>query len=77
MQETGSELTSPTERGKKMSISRFARMTAAALFWAKCASGEEVTPGECYNGMRIRGEPLDKSQISLYSGLGLWDSRGK
>ena len=52
-------------------------MTAAALFWAKCASGEEVTPGECYNGMRIRGEPLDKSQISLYSGLGLWDSRGK
>ena len=52
-------------------------MTAAAVFWGKIAAGLEVTAGECYNGMRIRGEPLDKSQICLFRGLGLWDSRGK
>ena len=44
-------------------------MTAGAVFWGKVASGKEVTAGEAYNGIRIRGEPLDKSQSCLFRGL--------
>ena len=44
-------------------------MTAGAVFWAKIAAGDPVTAGEAYNGIRIRGEPLNKSQILSLQGF--------